>query len=29
MAIKTYFDIVWKGPVLDANLRPTSKIEGK
>jgi len=26
MAIKTYFDVTWEGPVLDDNLRPTSKV---
>lgn len=29
MSVKTYFDIAWKGPVLDANLNPTNRIEGE
>lgn len=29
MTIKTYFDCTWQGPVLDANMQPTDKIQGK
>ena len=27
MAIKTYFDLTWEGPVLDANNRATSEVK--
>ena len=26
---KVYFDVTWQGPVLDANYRPTGKVEGE
>ena len=29
MAIKTYFDVSWHGPVLDANSRPTKEVKGE
>ena len=29
MAIKTYFDVSWQGPVLDNHGRPTKEIKGK
>ena len=28
MAIKTYFDVTWQGPVLDAQNNPTKEIKG-
>ena len=29
MAIKTYFDVTWQGPVLDANSKPTKEVKGE
>jgi len=29
MAIKTYFDVKWQGPVLDANSKPTKDVKGE
>ena len=29
MTIKTYFDVAWQGPVLDANSKPTRDVQGE
>jgi len=29
MTIKTYFDVLWSGPVLDASSRPTKEVKGE
>ncbi|EPE32406.1 Cyclophilin-like protein [Glarea lozoyensis ATCC 20868] len=29
MTIQTFFDVTWEGPVMDAQGRPTSKVQGK
>lgn len=29
MAIKTFFEVAWQGPVLDSNSKPTKEVKGE
>ena len=29
MTVKTYFDLTWEGPVLDASGRPTNDVQSE